>query len=84
MTPYKGKVHTTLYGYPICFQDWKYCNVKQCYYHISLSEFGNCLLRVDRGHTLEEIGVVLGVRKQRVWVIMNKLIEKCTGVLTEG
>lgn len=84
MKPYRGKVHTTLHGYPVCYQDWKWCNVRKCHYHVPLSEFGNCLLRVDRVHTLEEIGVVLGVTKQRTWVIMNKLMEKCTKVLTQG
>lgn len=84
MKPYKGLVHTTLYGYPICYQDSEWCDVKNCYYHISSFEFGNCLLRVDRGHTFQEIGSVLGVSKQRVEQLTKKLIIKCTQVLTQG
>lgn len=92
--PYKGewvnkngdrvRVETTLHGYPVCFMDQEWCDVKQCFYHISLWEFGNCLLRVDRVHTYREIGVVLGVTKQSIHQAIGRLMEKCTRVLTEG
>ena len=84
MKPYRGKVRCTINGYPVCFMDHEYCTNKLCYYHVPLFEYGNCLLRVDRPHTLSEIGRVLGVSKERVRQLVGALIVKSRTTLTQG
>lgn len=60
-----------------CFLKDKLCVVKECRYNMDWIETGNCVLRVDREHTLEEIGVAFGLTRERARQIVDITLKKC-------
>ena len=49
-----------------CYLREYMCEEKECRFHIDWMETGNCVLRVHREHTLEEIGIAEGVTRERI------------------
>jgi hypothetical protein len=73
---YKGLVKCSSKGYPVCCQDDEYCTVAICHYYADMANLGNCMLRVDREYTLEEIGKMMNLTRERVRQIEEKAVEK--------
>lgn len=77
--PYKRKDGT------LCWKEDKLCNKEECPYNIPWIETGNCVLRVKREHTLDEIGIAMHFRKQRAKVLLDRALMKFkAGIVKEA
>jgi len=73
---WKEGIECTKNKVPICYQDDKTCDVEMCRYFIQHTELGNCVLRNEREWTMEDIGKVMGISRQRVEQIERKALGK--------
>ena len=60
-----------------CFLKDEFCEIKECRYSVDWVEVGNCVLRVDREHTLEEIGIAFGITRERARQVVDLALKKC-------
>ena len=60
-----------------CYLRDKLCPDPTCYYFIDWMETGNCVLRVNREHTLEEIGIAFGSTRERARQVVDLALKKC-------
>ena len=61
---------------PPCSREDNLCRVPDCRYYIDWFETGNCTLRFDREHTLQEIGIAFGFSRQRAEQVVNSAIRR--------
>jgi hypothetical protein len=59
-----------------CWQEGDFCDGKDCPHWIDWLGTGNCVLRIQREHTLTEIGVAFGFSKQRAEKVLEKALNK--------
>ena len=71
-------------GHPVCCLDDELCDVERCRYHIDAFWLGNCVLRANRSHEFEEIGMALGVSKQRACQVVQSALENYKRHLTRS
>lgn len=60
-----------------CYCKDDICTNQECDYHIDWMETGNCVLRVDREHTLDEIGIAFGFTRERARQVIDLALKKC-------
>ncbi len=68
-----------------CHTKDELCEMEKCRNWIECIELGNCVLRVDREYTLEEIGMMVGgITRERVRQIEEKALRKIKKLIIDG
>lgn len=73
---WKEGVECTKNLVPVCCMDDRVCDVDRCRYYLESEPMGNCILRNDEAWTMEDIGKVMGISRQRVEQIQRKALKK--------
>lgn len=59
-----------------CWERDELCGKTECRHWLEDIELGNCVLRVSREYTLEEIGQRLGITRERVRQIEERALRR--------